>query len=480
MYKLPFPSLIMMMVLTSCSGGGNTTGEQFTGTSYPAQIDRTEVTATGTVFYIDPAAGTIGNDGSATAPWNTLQAVIEGNKIESREPTTYPHVAGAPLKVKNVGAPVKPGDTLVLKAGHHGNVKILKCFNPQYINVIAEPGATVAELHLQAGSNWRFKGLTVRPNPGNTIKYNLVHLESHNWSGPVTNITVDDFTIQSVADAATAWSTNDPADWNNLSCHGIMASGDNITLRRNSLKNIDFGITVSGNYAMVYGNTIENFAGDGLRGLGNDLFFEYNTVKNCYAVNANHDDGFQSWSINGDPPRERVVLRGNTIINATDPNQPFKGSVQGIGCFDGWYIDWIVENNLIITDHWHGISLYGARNCRIVNNTAIGQTSGASTGPPWVGFFKHKDGSPNSNCVVRNNIARTIQADAGTTEDHNFRISGYATYPDIFINHLNLDLRLKPGAAAIDAGSALLAPPIDISGTARPRGTAVDIGAYEQ
>jgi parallel beta-helix repeat protein len=259
-----------------------------------------------------------------------------------------------------------------------------------------------------------------------------------------------------------------------------MAAGNNITLRRNHLQNVDFGITVSGNYALVANNTIENFAGDGLRGLGNDLFFEYNMVKNCYAVNANHDDGFQSWSINGDPPRERVVLRGNTIINATDPNQPFKGNVQGIGCFDGWYIDWIVENNVIITDHWHGISLYGARNCRIVNNTAIGQTAGATTGPPWIGFFKHKDGTPNSNCITRNNIARTIQAGEGSSEDHNYLIPGYASYAGLFVDHLLFNLRLKPGVAPIDAGSVQLAPTVDITGVVRPRGAAVDIGAYEQ
>ena len=60
-------------------------------------------------------------------------------------------------------------------------------------------------------------------------------------------------------------------------------------------------------------------AGNGLRGLGNHCTFQYNTVKNCYDVNRNHDDGFQSWSVgpNGIGTGEvvRMVLRGNTIIN---------------------------------------------------------------------------------------------------------------------------------------------------------------------
>lgn len=327
-------AIFSALLIEGCSGGGSgggstSPGTPYTGSTYPSQIDLAEVTQTGNVFYVDPATGDINNNGSSSAPWNTLQAVVENNKIESRQPASYPYTSGGTLQTMNSGAPVKAGDTIVLKAGYHGDILIRGYFNAAYINVIADSGAIVSGLHVQAGCKWRFKGLTVRPNAGNSTKYSMVHLESHNWYGPVSNITVDDFSIYTVADAAASWSTTDPTDWDTLSCHGIMAYGNNMTLRRNYLKNVDFGITVNGNYALVYGNTVENFAGDGMRGLGNDLFFEYNLIKNCYSVNANHDDGFQSWSINDDPPRERVVLRGNTFINYTDPNQPFRELFRG-------------------------------------------------------------------------------------------------------------------------------------------------------
>ena len=45
--------------------------------------------------------------------------------------------------------------------------------------------------------------------------------------------------------------------------------------------------------------------------------------------------------------------------------------MQAIGCFDGWFVNWVVENNVIITDHWHGITFLGMRDSRIVNNTVI-------------------------------------------------------------------------------------------------------------
>lgn len=481
--------IVVAALVFACSSGGggssvsstrpDTNVAPYDGNAYPTRIDRAEAVQTGTVFYVDPAAGTITNDGSAAAPWSTLQAVIENSKIESRQPASLPFQDGAALVVKNPGAPVKAGDTIILRAGHHGDVLISRYFNADYINVIAEPGATVSRLHVQSGCKWRFKGLTVRPDAGYTESYPLVFLESHNWSGPVYNITIDDFTIRSVEDSSTAWSTTDPTDWDTLSCNGITANGDNMTIRRNYLKNVDFGISVSGDFALVSGNIVENFAGDGMRGLGNDLFFEYNTVKNCYAVNANHDDGFQSWSINDDPPRERVVLRGNTIINYTDPNQPFRGTLQGIGCFDGWYVNWIVENNVIITDHWHGISLYGAVSSRIVNNTVIDQND-ARPGPPWIGFFNHKNGETCANCIIRNNIAPSYTVGTGVSADHNYTIASHASYTELFTDHEHFNVRLRPGSALIDVGSADMAPLLDREGTTRPRGAGVDLGAYEE
>ena len=50
------------------------------------------------------------------------------------------------------------------------------------------------------------------------------------------------------------------------------------------------------------------------------------------------------------------MLRGNLFINFENPNQPLKGTLQGIGCFDGFFVDWVVENNVVVTNHWHGIS----------------------------------------------------------------------------------------------------------------------------
>jgi hypothetical protein len=299
----------------------------------------------------------------------------------------------------------------------------------------------------------------------------MASFTSHNWQGPIANLILNACSLYSVEDVS-AWTAD---DWNRMACNGISVRGDSILILNNHVRNTDFGLSISGNNSIAFNNTIENFSGDGLRGLGNDLLFERNTVKNCYDVNENHDDGFQSWSINDDPPRERVVLRGNLIINYEDPDQPLRGTLQGIGCFDGPYIDWVVENNVVITDHWHGITLSGAFNCRIVNNTVIDPNS-QDPGPCWIRISDHKDGTHSANCLIRNNIAASISAGEGVTADHNFLLQDPAA---LFVDWQARDLRLIPGAPVIDSGSADLAPETDFDGTARPQGQGIDIGAFE-
>jgi parallel beta-helix repeat protein len=149
--------------------------------------------------------------------------------------------------------------------------------------------------------------------------------------------------------------------------------------------------------------------------------------------------------------------------------------MQGIGCFDGFFVGWIVENNVVITDHWHGISFYGMRDSRIVNNTVIDNVEG-QPGPPWIMVTDHKDGTPSSNVVVRNNLTADLSLEGdNVTGDHNLVFDDASS---LFVEP-PFDLHLLPGAEAIDAGNAELAPAVDIEGRPRPEGAGYDLGAYE-
>jgi hypothetical protein len=88
-------------------------------------------------------------------------------------------------------------------------------------------------------------------------------------------------------------------------------------------------------------------------------------------------------------------------------------------------------------------------------------------------------GRKTDGSVVRNNIATDYDnADSGVTEDHNMEIA-FADFSTHFIDAAANNLQLKATSAAIDAGSALLAPSTDALEVPRPLGSGVDIGAYE-
>ncbi|MCA9523680.1 MAG: right-handed parallel beta-helix repeat-containing protein, partial [Myxococcales bacterium] len=431
-------------------------------------------------FYVDPQNGSPSGDGSAAMPWRTLQDVIDGGLVQTQTWESFPYVEGAKLVPKNAGAPIHGGDTIWLLSGYHGTLSIVSHYNSATITIAAAPGATpkLSRIVVRSSAGWLFRGLQISPSFATDYDpQTMVQLEQTTYHGPIREIVVEGCRLFSVPDSA-GWSAN---DWDSKSANGISADGEGITLRNNRLTNVNFGISVSAHSSLVEGNLIENFAGDGMRGLGDYTVFQYNTVKNCYKVNDNHDDGFQSWSVGSDGTVGTgevtgVVLRGNRIINYEDPNQPFRCTLQGIGMFDGTFVDWVIENNIIITDHWHGITLLGARGSRVVNNTVL-DPNDESPGPPWIKIAAHKDGTPPEDCVVRNNLATDFTSDSvGVTEDHNLRIDDAML---LFVNPTSYDLHLLPNSPAIDKGDPTLAPAIDIDGTPRPVGSAIDLGAYE-
>ncbi|MBK8504911.1 MAG: right-handed parallel beta-helix repeat-containing protein [Saprospiraceae bacterium] len=227
----------------------------------------------------------------------------------------------------------------------------------------------------------------------------------------------------------------------------IHMDGNAMVIENNQCHNVDQGITMVGDSAEVRNNQIVNFAGDGMRGLGSYLIFENNLVKNCYDVNDNHDDGFQSFTdINN--PFVGNVLRGNIIINYENPLQPFKGTLQGIGCFDGPYVDWIIENNLVVVNHYHGISLYGADHCTIVNNTVVDIDSANSPNGTWILITDHKNGTPSSNCLIQNNISFGFGYGAETEFHNNLLVEDYTN----FVSSPLANFRLSAGSSAIDGG----------------------------
>ncbi len=437
-----------------------------------------------TEFYVDPVNGSDAGDGSSLHPWKNLQNVMN-TLVETQTWPSLPYKEGEKLVPANAGAPVQAGDTIWLRSGNHGNLLIQGKYNTAPITLAADTGSTptFSNVRVQSSQNWILRGLWVSPTYGAGYSNStMVTADRDSWWGPASDITFDGLDIFSVPDES-VWTTK--ADWDEKAASAIVASADRVSVRNCSIRNVNYGICLGGIGSRAEHNTIDGFCGDGMDGLGDEETFEYNLVKNARDVNDTHRDGFQSWSTGptgtvGTGTVKNIRLCGNVIHSYENPDIPCAGTLQGISCFDGMYQGWIVENNVVITDSYHGITFYGAKDVRIVNNTVMLEPNRvpAGTDTLWILVDHHKSGTPSSDCVVRNNLATSISTSGtGNKVDHN--IVPPADAAGYFADLGHHDVHPVSGSPAIDQGSDLLAPALDADGNLRPQGIAFDVGAYE-
>ncbi|MCG8491232.1 MAG: right-handed parallel beta-helix repeat-containing protein [Sneathiellales bacterium] len=402
-------------------------------------------------FFVKPSSGiSFFQDGSEEKPWSDLEDALGSGDL-------------------------KAGDDIVLLPGFYGALELEGLNFPFEITArSAEQGkARFSSVTLSDIRNLVLDGFSVSPS-FETARAKKMLVKISRGSSKVTIRNFEVFSAPSIE----GW---DKIDWQAKAVSGIEASGDEIHLLNNKVYNVRFGINVLSNKSTVIGNSVINFSGDGMRGLGDYSLFEGNVIKNCFQVDKNHADGFQSWSVGKNRKVAKGVvignvLRGNLILNYEDEKQPFKCSMHGIGMFGGMYHDWIIENNIIVVDHWHGITVMGAKNVKIINNTVLDPTPG-KPGPAWIKITKHRDKRPSKGNFVANNLATIFKSDKeGVLEVGNVRIRNPE---DLFVDPENHDFRLLEGSRAIDAGMNAVGINKDFLGQKRQSGERIDAGAIE-
>jgi parallel beta-helix repeat protein len=350
----------------------------------------------GHCFYVDPVKGTPQGDGSAANPWRTLAEVFRANLIQTKN---------ASGQVQHANAPVRAGDSLLLRSGYHGEITLSGAYNDEFITVAAEKGHTpkLGRLDIHDAARWIFRGLTISPSfMDKPYTGTMAQLAE---GGPGSELVLEDCFLYTTLDVAN-WSAK---DWMEKPAQGIQLGrhGTNLTARNNHVLNVRFGINLCSPDSLCEGNIVENFSGDGMRVTRDGITVQYNVIKNVYVSaedgDDNHDDGIQCFLFNkGTGTVRKATIRGNLIINREDPKQPFQNTLQAIGFFDGPLVDFLVEDNVINTSHWHGVSLYDAQNCTIRNNVVWTEWQDVKL-RPWVMLGTKKNQAEGNR--VENNLA---------------------------------------------------------------------------
>lgn len=402
-------------------------------------------------YYIAPKGANISAtaDGSQTKPWGSV---------------------GAALKV------AKGGDMLLLMDGLHSGIKLYNAApdTPVTISSMNGKNARVEWIYLQGTTrNFVFRDLSIWPSNLDVVERRKL-VET---GVDVSDVTFENLDIRSSTDAAgyAGWTLG---DWNKRPFTGIMTYGPRSQILNNKITGIGFGIQALGDNTLIANNNVSGFAGDGLRALGKNSTVRNNRVTDCVQINANHADGFQSWQRT--TPVDGLVVDGNTILEwSNEKSSPLRCKLQGIGLFDGFYDNLVIQNNVISVSAYHGISVYGARNAKIVNNTVVA-ASGNPAKFPWLAVFPHRNGTPSTDVKTANNLAMAFRGTSNLTNRVISVDNTVITYPAAAFSDVgNFNYIPKADSGYIDTGNMTYAPKTDVVGMLRPQANGPDRGAYE-
>jgi parallel beta-helix repeat protein len=401
---------------------------------------------------------------------------------------------GPPNGFSNIGEALKaarPGDQINLMSGSYGELRLSGINTAGFITIVAAPGQRPLFSKLiiggfQPASHWRLKGLTVTGfnTPGDKrAQTSLVTIANSD------NIVLENNRISS-AEGTVPW----PIPEGVLS--GVTARQVScISLTGNAIHNVFNGIDFGGDQAgdkgkflVASGNIIDNFAGDGIDHYGSHVRIEFNRITDGHDICNNqcvHNDGIQGWNYNGIPVLNTdIVIDSNIIIAQLAPGLPMPvDTLQGITIFDGRWDGVRIVNNLVVSNAWHGISLYGVQNASIINNTVVPTDPARNT---WIMVHAAKGEAPGGShtTLVRNNVfpgsSRNEPSGPGVTSDHNVALSDRSEYADNFTSfdpaNFRYDLHPRKKSEVIGEGLADQAPKVDIEGNPRDR---IDIGSYQ-
>jgi len=419
---------------------------------------------------------------------------------QSKTPNSLPNIAAA-LKL------AKPGDTISLMSGDYGDLTITGVNQGAFVTLAAAPDQTPRFTRLSIGtprdhaSRWRLTGLTVssfaKPEKwqnGSIVHRGIVAVSNSD------NIIFDNNAVNSQSGAMEWKSEADAFAAGQSLSGGVSVNGAScVSITTNRITNVFNAIMFGGNptdngqYYVVSDNVIDDFAGDGIDHFASHVRIARNRITNGHDICESrcvHMDGIQGWNWNNRPGllNVDVEIDANQIIAQTRPDLILPaGTLQGITVFDGHWDGFKVSNNLVIATAWHGITIAGAKNLTIINNT-LACASQEPRRTSWIKFAAYKNDPPDTpyNVVMRNNVVsfqgtdKRDMAYPNVVIDHNLVLKTAGDFADNFVKfdpaRFIYDLHPTKRSDATGEGSAEGAPATDIDGVSRK--APVDIGAY--
>lgn len=408
------------------------------------------LTANASDYYIRPTS--TGGNGTQENPFGSLEEALSSVK----------ETAG--------------GDRFLLASGNYGSCTIRGAMSG-FIQIMAEEGAqpVFEQITFENAARWRIMNVTIT---GQNKPY-CVSTDSLCQSIQMVGCNLG---IPAISDE---WSRE---DWKKVP-DGLILRGKRHRVLLNHFQNVNTGIRCYAPQSIVSQNKINFFTGRGIEIFSGFGSYENNLIKNAVNLYDNENYGILIQGTNGQSISQ-LKINGNAIYNYTNYTRHFIGPMGGIASFNAQLSKINVESNLVICDHWHGISLFKLKDSFIANNTIIDPYLGTTypeeqraslSGPigPCRLWIDNQEATSSNNIITNNLVSDMRIIGTHALESNNLVVeSSYSALDETFMNWSVLDFRLRPGATYVHAGLKEASAQRDITGFMYNRNEPVNVGAY--
>ena len=342
---------------------------------------------------------------------------------------------------------IQPGMTVRLRRKESSLVLMdiaqLQSSDAPFVHIVGEEDAGIEVIALVNVKNLRFSNLKI----GNEVDdgYFVGTYETENL--------IFDNNFISAGDDYQSW---DAQKWQDIGSGIEFRRSKCSSAYKNELKNLRFGLQAyvredDGNpeilsqKTLFKDNFLQNISADFFRAIGSDVTIDGNIGLDHYVNeedgDGNHDDFIQGFSYPIGVALDNVKILNNFYQTTTDPNRAYLSYGQGVGIFDGLYTNFEITNNTIISNHYHGITVFWGENGLIKNNTTTVMDS-ATERYMWIQSEVDKTGKyPPVNVKVINNVSNYLSLHENTQQlaENNIIVS-VTDAPDNFVLFDSIEL----------------------------------------
>ena len=318
------------------------------------------------------AEGVLADIATGTTPQPLPEPVPDPTPTPVPVPPAPPVVGGAVAKdVADIIAKLKAGDKVIkVRKGNLGALAL---------NGIATAAAAIEPEDPSDAAT--FSAITQSKSPNITIRFlNVVPTAGNkNDSSPNYLIKADgglwleQMTIKSRDDATDCmnWAK---ADWLAWAWSGIQFVGSGNAARGCRLFGVNFGLSTIAPDNDFLSNAIFGVSADGIRLNGDRCRAISNKATDFVLIDANHPDAIQAFGKYNSTAKTYADLTGLVIEDneftewTVNPKNPLRAKMQGIGGYNGKWINASVKRNKIKTTSYTGITINNLINGAVEDN----------------------------------------------------------------------------------------------------------------